>query len=189
MPETMRALRWLPPLGWTALIAWFSTDQWSGVETQARIVPFLSAVLPWATPETLDALHWMIRKAAHVTEYGVLAALWGVALGGWRRALALSALTALLDELHQGTTLSREGSVADFVLDSASAGTFLLLRTRPRAVFAFLTAMLLWIGAAGGIVLLAINWLAAVPSGWLWLSTGAAWLALGLWTRAKRRER
>ena len=185
----MRALRWIPPLAWTALIAWLSTDQWSGSNTRTRIIPLLGAVLPWATPETLEALHWMVRKAAHVTEYGVLALLWGTALGGWRRALALSALTALVDELHQTTTLSRGGSAADVLLDAASAGAFLLLRARPRAVLTLLTAALLWIAAAGGIVLLVINWVAAAPSGWLWFATGAAWLALGLRTRAKRRER
>ena len=40
---------------------------------------------------------------------------------------------------------------------------------------------LLWIAAAGGTALLAIDWAAAAPPGWLWLSVPAAWLTLWAW--------
>jgi len=71
----MSALRVLPPLAWTALIAWFSTGGWSTTETSATLLPWLQRLLPWAAPEQLEALHWLARKGAHAVEYGVLAAL------------------------------------------------------------------------------------------------------------------
>ena len=43
-----------------------------------------------------------------------------------------------------------------------------------------LTGALLWAAAAGGAILLLIDVAAGAPSGWLWLTTPAAWLALGL---------
>jgi len=178
-------LRLLPPLGWTALIAWFSTDRWGAPATQPRLVPLLAALLPWLPPDSIDALHWLLRKAGHVTEYGVLAAVWARALGGWRRAAGLAAATAFLDELHQATTISREGSAADFVLDSAAAlATLTVLRAGLSVALARLAGALLWIAAAGGALLLAINLAAGAPSRWLWLSTPAAWVALAL--RARR---
>jgi VanZ family protein len=188
MRETMTRLRLLPPILWTLLIAWLSADQWSGTGTGARLFPILHRLFPWAAPEALEALHWMIRKAAHMTEYAVLAGLWAWALGGWRRALALSVGTAFLDELGQSTTLSRQGSAADFLLDSASAAAALSIAWAGlERLLDFLTAALFWLGAAGGTVLLAVNVATGAPSGWLWVSVPVAWIALAVWTRARAR--
>lgn len=180
-------LRIVPPLCWTALIAWFSTDHWSSASTGPRVLPILGAILPWAGPETLDAIHWLARTGGHVADYAVLAGLWAWALGGWRRALGLSVATAFLDELHQSSTQGREGSAVDLLLDSASAAAVLLVaRLGLGRALALATGALLWIGAAGGTALLAVNLAAGAPSGWLWLSVPSAWIALVLWTRAKR---
>ena len=187
------ALRVLPPLAWTALIAWFSTGGWSATETSATLLPLLQRLLPWAAPEQLEALHWLARKAAHAVEYGVLAALWGWALGRrdarprWLAPLGLSILTAALDELHQSTTLTRTASPADVLLDSAGAGTALIvLSCGIRAILQWLTGVLLWVAAAGGTALIALDWSAGVPAGWLWASTPAAWTALVLWLGRRR---
>jgi len=48
-----------------------------------------------------------------------------------------------------------------------------------------LAQALLWIAAAGGSILLAIDVAAAAPSGWLWLSVPAAWLSLWYWRRGR----
>jgi hypothetical protein len=176
-----RHARWLWPLAWTALIAWGSTGQWGAPTTRGRLVPLLAHLLPWLTPDAIEGLHWLFRKAGHVTEYGVLGFLWGWALGGWRRAAGLSMLTAFLDELHQATTLVREGSAADFVLDSTSAlAALATLRAGVGAALEALTTALLWAAAAGGTLLLAFDVAAGAPSGWLWLTTPGAWLILAL---------
>ena len=187
------ALRVLPPLAWTALIAWFSTSGWSGAETGNLLLPLLRWLLPWAGPEQLEALHWLIRKTAHAVEYGTLAALWRWALGsgeawrGWLAPLGLSILTAAFDELHQSTTFTRTGSLADVLLDSAGAGAALIaLNGGIRSVLPWLTGALLSVAAAGGTALIALDWRAGVPAGWLWWSVPPAWIALALWLRRRR---
>jgi VanZ family protein len=190
----MRALGFLPPLGWTLVIAWLSTSSWSAAETGTFIVPVLRWLWPGAAPEQLAALHWLARKAAHATEYGVLAALWHRALasreapGRWRTPLALSVLTASLDELNQATTLTRTGSPADVLLDTAAAGAVLIvLGGGALPALRWLTVALLWLAAAGGTALLALNWVAEAPSGWLWWSVPASWIALVAWLLLQRR--
>src|SRR5207247_6142530 len=87
----MSALRVLPPLAWTAMIAWFSTAGWSAVETASVLLPLLRWLAPSAGPEQLEAFHWLVRKTAHAAEYGTLAALWRWALGSreaWRGRVA-----------------------------------------------------------------------------------------------------
>ena len=186
--ENPRALRLLAPLGWTVVIAWFSGVAGNSTLTRSLTLPWIAALLPWAAPETLEALHVLVRKVGHVTEYGLLAILWSWAVGGWRRALALSVLTAFLDEAHQATTLEREGSAADLLLDSSAAAAALwLLLQGPGALLDTLARAFLWIAAAGGTALLALNVTVGAPSRWLWLSVPAAWIALALLRRMTRR--
>jgi VanZ family protein len=185
--QGMRLLQLLPPLAWTALIAWLSTDTWSAAETAPTLFLVLRRLLPWAAPDQLEALHWLARKAAHAVEYGVLAALWSRALEsrarrkGWIAPLGLSILTAAIDELHQSTTDTRSGSIADVVLDGAAASVMLIGSPAAR----WLTSALLWIAAAGGTAVIAFDWNAGVPAGWLWASVPAAWIALVFWRRRR----
>src|SRR5712691_7353535 len=72
----MRPAHWLPPVAWMAVTFWVSTDSGSGEHTSRILLPLLRWLLPWATPEALDAAHLLLRKSAHVTEYAILAALW-----------------------------------------------------------------------------------------------------------------
>jgi len=178
------SLRFLPPLLWSAVIAWFSRDAWGAGATGALLLPWLHALLPWAAPEQLAGLHGLVRKGGHVFEYAALALLWRRALGpgSWRAPLALAILTAALDEAHQAATLTRGGRVADVLLDAAAAAAALAVAAwGPRASADGAARGLLWIAAAGGTALLAIDWAAAAPPGWLWLSVPAAWLTLWAW--------
>jgi VanZ family protein len=176
----------LPPLAWTVVIGWFSTDRWGAPSTRPRISSVLAHLLPWLSPEAIEALHWLARKGGHVTEYGILAALWAMALGGWRGPLALSVVTAFLDELHQATTVTREGSAADLLLDSSAAAAALVLaRAGLGRTLDGLVGALLWAAAVGGALLLAIDVAAGAAAGWLWLSAPAAWIALVV--RRRRR--
>lgn len=187
----MRPLPLAAPLLWTVLIAWFSTDTWSGEQTASVLLPWLRTLLSGVGPELLDRAHWLVRKLAHVIAYGVLAALWAGALAGWSRrawwawALGLSLATAILDELHQTTTAARGGSLADVVLDGLGIVIALaLLRGAVQPALGTLTGLVLWAAAGGGSALLAVAVVAEVPGGWLWLTTPAAWLVL--WRRWRR---
>lgn len=186
------ALRFLPPLAWSALIAWFSSAGWGAATTAAILEPWLRAIFPHAAPEQIAALHGLLRKAGHVGEYAMVALLWRRALtpadapAGWRAPLLLAALTGALDEAHQATTLTRGGSAADVLLDTVAAAGGLLLAARGgREAADSLTRLLLWAAAVGGTMLLAINLAAAAPSGWLWLSAPGAWVALWVWRRRR----
>ncbi|HVQ74213.1 MAG TPA: VanZ family protein [Candidatus Binatia bacterium] len=184
----MRLPRLAAPLAWTALIAWLSTDQWSGAQTGSLLLPWLPSILHAVPPDLLAGVHWLIRKLAHLTEYGVLAALWAWALAGirapvrWTAVVMLSLATACLDELHQATTATRTGSAADVLIDGLGIGAALVLVGRGLEVgLRQLTGLLLWIAAGGGTALLALSVAAGAPGGWLWLTTPAA--ALALWWR------
>jgi VanZ family protein len=184
-------LRFLPPLAWSTLIAWFSGAGWGAGATLPLLEPWLRALAPWATPEQVVALHALARKAGHVIEYAVLALLWRRALtppDAWRAPLLLAALTGALDEAHQATTPTRQGSIADVLLDVAAAALALLVATHGAGRVADrLARLLLWAAAAGGTALLAIDLAAAAPAGWLWLSVPGAWLALWVWRRRRAR--
>lgn len=188
------ALRFLPPLAWSVVIAWFSGARFHGVATAPLIEPWLRALLPWATLEQIAGAHWLLRKTGHVVEYAVLALLWRRALAGpdapapWRWPLALAMLTAGLDEIRQALTPTREGRLVDVLLDSGAAAGALLVATLGTGRAADgLARLLLWAAAGGGTVMLAIDLAAAAPPGWLWLSVPAAWLALWVWRRRRVR--
>jgi VanZ family protein len=127
--------RWLPVAVWAGVIAVFSSDGFSGDHTRSLLLPLLRFVLPQATPETLGLVHDVVRKLAHPTEYGILAALAARAYARPRRppaathalAFAATALWASLDELHQSTVASRTGAVGDVVLDLAGAAVGLFV--------------------------------------------------------------
>lgn len=122
---------WLPLIVWMALIFLFSTDLFSGRETASVFLPILGLLLGWAVPDQfLNTIHFLIRKGAHFTEYMVLGLLWYRAvnptLRNWRLksalwAFLLSSIYAAVDEFHQAFTMTRDGRVADVIIDSSGA--------------------------------------------------------------------
>jgi len=121
--------RWLPVVVWAGVISFLSSDPFSGEHTGGLLLPLLNAILPGASPETLNVVHAVTRKLAHVTEYAVLAVLVCRAVerpaqSRWQlaaRSLLLCVALAVLDELHQSFVPSRVGSPLDVALDTAGA--------------------------------------------------------------------
>jgi VanZ family protein len=181
---------WLPPLAWMAMIAWFSTAEFSAENTGAALGPVFHWLLPGLSDPQLAALHALTRKAAHVTEYAVLAGLWFVALTrerglSRRRAAWVACLVAVgwacLDELHQATVPSRTASAMDVVLDSTGALVAAVVGRHGGARVLDAAALaLLWTAAAGGVLLIAIDLASGVSAGVLWVTVPAAMLALAL---------
>jgi hypothetical protein len=125
-PLTARGLvRFLPPVLWMGVIALGSSSLLSGDRTGGWMLTPLGHLAPWASPTTLAALHFGLRKLGHVVEYGVLAVLWHRALAPAPRALTAAVLLAAgygaLDELGQGLTASRTAAVSDVAIDAAGA--------------------------------------------------------------------
>ncbi len=116
-------LRWLPALGWAALIYVASSQ----------------SALPRAPDPLLDVL---VKKAAHLTEYAILAVLLLHALSGGppraaRARLALAWLLAVLyavsDEVHQAQVPGRTAAPLDVAIDAVGAALGLALRQALRA--------------------------------------------------------
>jgi VanZ family protein len=98
-------------------------------------------VLLWLFPriseETLDLTHFFVRKAAHFTEYAILALLAARVFlsssqqplrGRWfTSALLLVVLYALSDEYHQTFVPTRTGSIYDSMIDITGGLTALLI--------------------------------------------------------------
>lgn len=179
---------WLPPVVWMAVIAWFSTGTWSADNTQSMLRPILSWLAPSASQAQVAILHGFVRKLAHLTEYGILAALWFRAFaGGARLSRAWSAVAALglavgwagLDEFHQSFVPRRTASPWDVLIDSTGALLALVAGLCDwRRSTDIATTTLLWIAAVGGAALLVVNTASGVGSGTLWITVPAASLAL-----------
>jgi VanZ family protein len=91
------------------------------------------------TPAEVESIHYLVRKAGHVLEYALLAALAHRAvareLGRRDMVLALGVLAAVSlyaasDELHQSFVSSRTPSAWDWLLDTVAAALALLVKWR-----------------------------------------------------------
>jgi VanZ family protein len=189
---------WLPTLAWMAAIVWFSTGDFSAENTDSVLRPLLRWLLAAATDAQIAALHGLVRKSAHVTEYAVLAALWFVALTRERglrprRAAWLAFLVAVgwaaLDELHQAVEPTRTASVLDVGLDAAGALAASVIGAQGWGrVLDVTTLACLWIAAVGGGIVIAVDLASGVAPGVLWLTVPAGVVTLAVRARLGARR-
>jgi VanZ family protein len=114
------------------LIFWFSADSDSGATSGGlleALVSLLASVVGPVGPEAHDTLHVLLRKAAHFTEYAVLALLWTGVLPRGRQGIILAfCLTtgyAITDEIHQAFVPNRGPSPLDVLIDASGAAVAL----------------------------------------------------------------
>jgi VanZ family protein len=125
---------WLPLIVWMVLIFSASADPQSTEHTSRFLVPFLRWLNPNISAEAIETVRWCIRKAAHMTEFGMLAWLVWRALRKPKRndprpwswkvaaaALGLVFLYAAADEFHQRFVPNRTPSIRDVCIDTAGA--------------------------------------------------------------------
>lgn len=121
-----RFIRYALLVAWLVFIFVMSSGRASAAQTSRFIRPLLEFVFAFATPETIDLLHELIRKMAHVFEYAVAGFLAARAFAGrpaamtvkrMLAALALTAVVAALDELNQSFDPTRIGSPLDVLID------------------------------------------------------------------------
>jgi VanZ family protein len=111
------ALLWLPVIGWAALIFLLSAQ----------------SDLHFSTDTSID---WPLRKAAHLTIFGIFAILIERALtgSGVGRALAIgfvvAGLFAASDEIHQSFVVGRSPMVIDVLIDLVGVAVGLLIWQR-----------------------------------------------------------
>jgi VanZ family protein len=134
---SLRAWRYGPLILWMIFISFASTAEFSAVNTSRFIGPLLRWLFPNLSEARLGQIHFLTRKAAHFTEYAILAffarrAFVTSANDFIRRRwfeLALLLVTgyALLDEFHQSFVPARTASIYDSAIDVAGGLTVLLI--------------------------------------------------------------
>ncbi|HWI63334.1 MAG TPA: VanZ family protein [Symbiobacteriaceae bacterium] len=137
------AFRYLLLLGWMALIFRLSATPDLRTVPLAQRFHLLPAVLG---VEMTNLLEFVLRKAAHMAAFGVLAWLSLSAFAAtfpawpWRRLLALAfcftVLYAASDEWHQTFVPTRQGSLRDVAIDASGALIALMLLQIRRRVSA-----------------------------------------------------
>ncbi len=145
MKKIVRILSFLPAVTWMVLI--FSFSAAPAVESSEtsdgisyKIVKVMAALpfLDWEEEELeekAETLHVPIRKAAHFSEYALLAVLWVIPLGCMTKtnkkrmivALLLCIMYAVSDEIHQLFVPGRDGNIKDVLIDTAGAGFGILV--------------------------------------------------------------
>lgn len=131
-----RFRRYGPLLIWLAFISLASTGEFSAANTSALVRPLLRWLFPSLSEAHLATVHFLTRKAAHFTEYAVLAILARRAFITsshvfvkrlwFQLGLLLIVIYALLDEFHQSFVPSRTASVYDSAID-VGGGLMVLL--------------------------------------------------------------
>ena len=121
--------RYAPLIIWMALISYASSNEFSALNTSRVVRPLLLWLFPNISEESIGLAHFLVRKAAHITEYAVLGWLAARTFEGSSRAylrqrwfvagLLLIVIHALLDEYHQSFVPSRTGSLYDSGIDIA----------------------------------------------------------------------
>jgi len=121
---------WIPAIFVAVIISAFSTHYFSSEQTGKFIYPILQWLFPHASHRTLHLLHIGIRKAAHVTEFGIFSVTVFHGIRGprtgwrfhWALATFLIAVTyAGLDEWHQSFVPMREAKARDVAIDAMGA--------------------------------------------------------------------
>ncbi len=144
---------WWPVVVWLGIIRLESTDLASSANTAGWLYALLSFLLPHTNPQYVEQLNEVLRKTGHFLGYGILAALvffalrntnrdrnnpvllrpWGAYLHDfWRMewvllGMAVTVITASLDEIHQSFMASRTGRWQDVMLDTCGAAVLQIL--------------------------------------------------------------
>jgi VanZ family protein len=131
---------WLgPPVILMAFIFWLGTDRASADVTRGFLGGLIEALLPGRfSPEALEPVNFVVRKAGHFSGYALLGVLDARALRGLRERSgarnppaaapwAAATLWAAVDEFHQSFSASRGASPWDVALDSAGAAVGILI--------------------------------------------------------------
>jgi VanZ family protein len=106
-----------------------STGTFSSEHTSRFIVPLLHFLFPWLSPQDVDLIHELIRKAGHVSEYFILGLLLFRAFRSdsaqrWRPRWTIYTVIGVIiyavsDEFHQSFVAARGASLVDVGIDSA----------------------------------------------------------------------
>jgi VanZ family protein len=120
--------KWLLVVAWAGLIFYFSTDQFSSLNTGRTFGFLLFWLFPNMPTEDIEPLHGTIRKLGHWGEYFILAVLflWALQNEAERKQRLRQAVLTLIfvllyaigDELHQSFVPSRTATFGDVMINA-----------------------------------------------------------------------
>ena len=138
------ALR-LTTVAWAVLVFCLSTERFGSDFSQTLVAQALALLHISVSARTLHILDTLLRKAAHITEYGILAFLvygsfgeqqpfrWRLRQATW--CVGIIGLYSLTDELHQRYVPGRNASLVDCAIDVAGAAIAVLMIFEARRLF------------------------------------------------------
>jgi VanZ family protein len=128
---------WIASALWFVVILSFSRESFASGYTEGWMSRLLTYAGMEVSASVLAALNLIVRKCAHLVEYGVFGALlyraWNLTwLSGraWLGASALVLVAASIDEGMQALLPWRSGQIGDVLLDflGGTAGAWLMTR-------------------------------------------------------------
>jgi len=128
MNKTFHTIKtWLPAILWICCIFLLSTDYFSSEHTFRILEPLLRFLVPHITAREIETVHFIVRKAAHMTEYCITSLLLFHSFRTtlpfqrhWRwvfYSLMIVIFVAAADEYHQSFVASRTSSIVDVGID------------------------------------------------------------------------
>jgi VanZ family protein len=130
---------WFATFLWLSCQALFSTDAFSAEHTGTILWKIVHAIYGAISSNTFETIHFLVRKTAHFTTYGLLSVL---AFFAWRAtvpspqrwtprwsvlAVIMVFIAGSIDEFHQSFVASRTSSFRDVLLDTFGALCFQLV--------------------------------------------------------------
>jgi len=124
-------LTWAITVAWAATITLLSTGSYGGSVTGWLLEQILAALHLHLVHPTFAILHFLVRKSAHLTEYGIFGLFlyhsfafrqpesWNTRSAIW--AAIVAGLFSLTDEYHQSFVPGRTASLKDCGIDTLGA--------------------------------------------------------------------
>ena len=140
-----RAALCLTTLAWAVLVFYLSTERFGSDFSQGLVAQALGLLHVSVSFRTFHILDAVLRKTAHITEYGILASLvycsfswqqpfrWKLRQAIW--CIGIVGLYSLTDEFHQRYVPGRHASLVDCGIDVAGAAIALVIIFEARRLF------------------------------------------------------
>jgi VanZ family protein len=132
-----RAALCLATLAWAVVVFYLSTERFGSNFSGGLVAHALTLLHIGVSPRTFHVLDVLLRKTAHITEYGILASLvygsfaeqqpfrWRLRQAMW--CIGIVGLYSLTDEFHQRFVPGRNASLVDCGIDVAGAAIALII--------------------------------------------------------------
>ncbi len=132
-------------LAWAVLVFYLSTERFGSDFSESLVAHALALFHLSISPRTFHILDILLRKIAHMTEYGILAFLvygsfaeqqpfrWRLRQAIW--CVGIVGLYSLTDELHQRYVPGRHASLVDCGIDVAGAAIAVIMIFEARRLF------------------------------------------------------